>query len=108
MDIAFRPTSALADALRRREIGCVELLDHYLARIARLNPALNAVVTLDVERARARAAEADRALARGDVWGPLHGVPFTIKDSYETAGVRTTCGWDRTANHVPAEDAAVV
>ncbi len=108
MDVAHRSTTALAEALRRRELGCLELLDHYLARIERQNPRLNAVVTLDVERARARAAEADRALARGDVWGPLHGVPFTIKDSYETAGLRTTCGWEQIASHVPANDAVAV
>ena len=87
MDIAFRSTSALADAIRTREIGCLELLDHYLARVERLNPRLNAIVTLDVDaRARARAARPTSALARGEIWGPLHGVPFTIKDSFETAG----------------------
>jgi amidase len=108
MEIAFKSTAALADMLRRREIGCVELLDHYLARGERLNPRLNAIVTLDVERAHKRAADADRALARGETWGPLHGVPFTIKDSFETAGLRTTCGWEEIAQHVPAEDATVV
>jgi len=108
MDIAFRSTTALADALRRREIGCLELLDHYLARGERLNPRLNAIVTLDAARARERARDADRALARGESWGPLHGVPFTIKDSYETAGLRTTCGWQVIADHVPAADAIAV
>jgi amidase len=108
MDIAFRSTTALADALRRREIGCEELLGHYLSRIDRLNPRLNAVVTLDPERARARAREADAALARGQSWGPLHGVPFTIKDCLETASLRTTCGWMEIANHVPSADAITV
>src|SRR5262249_31937938 len=108
MDHAFASTTALAALLRRREIGCLELLDHYLARIARENPRLNAVVTLDAERARARAREADAALARGESWGPLHGVPFTVKDSFETAGLRTTCGWQQIADHVPEADAHVV
>src|SRR5689334_5578209 len=108
MDHAFASTAALARRLRQREIGCLELLDHYLARVQRLGPALNAIVTLDADRARARAREADRALARGEVWGPLHGVPFTIKDTFETAGLRTTCGWDAIADHIPAEDAIVV
>ncbi len=108
MDIAFRSTAALADTIRRREIGCLELLDHYLARGERLNPRVNAIVTLDVERARKRAREADQALARGELWGPLHGVPFTIKDTYETAGIRTTCGWTQIADHVPKEDATTV
>ncbi len=108
MDHAFASTTALAERLRRREIGCLELLEHYLARIARENPRLNAVVTLDAERARTRAREADAALARGESWGPLHGVPFTVKDSYETAGLRTTCGWVQIADHVPTADAHVV
>jgi amidase len=108
MDIAFASTADLAARLRRREIGALELLDHYLARIERLNRNLNAVVTLDVGRARARAGEADRALARGESWGPLHGVPFTVKDSFETEGLRTTCGWEAIAGHVPAADAEAV
>jgi amidase len=108
MDLPFRSTTALADAIRRREVGCLELLDRYLARGERLNPTVNAIVILDVERARDRAREADRALARGEVWGRLHGVPFTIKDSYETAGLRTTCGWQEIAEHVPKSDATVV
>jgi amidase len=108
MDVAFRSTTELAAAIRRREIGSRELLDHYLARVERLNPQLNAVVTLDAERARVRAGEADRALSRGEAWGPLHGVPFTIKDCYETAGLRTTCGWEQIASHVPATDATTV
>ncbi|MGH7893746.1 MAG: amidase family protein, partial [Candidatus Binatia bacterium] len=108
MDIAFRSTTALAAALARREIGSRELLDHYLARLGRLNPTLNAVVTLDAERARRRADEADAALARGETWGSLHGVPMTIKDSFETAGLRTTCGWEQIATHVPVTDALAV
>jgi amidase len=75
-----------------------------LRRIERLNPLLNAVVTLDAERALARARELDQLLARGQRVGPLHGLPITIKDAYQTAGMRTTCGtaeWD----HVPVRDA---
>jgi amidase len=106
-DIALQPAHALAEAIRRRELSSRELLEHYLARVERLNPTLNAVVTLDVDRARRAADDADSALARGDVIGPLHGVPMTIKDTYETAGLRTTCGlvaWD----HVPERDAEAV
>src|SRR5689334_21116377 len=108
MDIALRSTSALADAIRKREIGCLELLDHYLARVERLNPRLNAIVTRDVDAARKRATEADEALAKGRSWGPLHGVPYTIKDSFETAAMRTTCGWQVIESHVPATDAIAV
>jgi amidase len=95
----------LVDALRRREIGSRELLDGYLESI---DPELNAVVTLDVERARAEAAAADEAAARGEALGPLHGLPITVKDSIETAGLRSTCGVPRLAGHVPARDAVAV
>jgi amidase len=107
-DLAFRSATALAAALRRREIGCRELLDHYVARVERLNPALNAIVTLDLEAARARADEADAALASGEHWGPLHGVPMTIKDAFETMGLTTTCGYPPLAHYVPAHDAVAV
>ncbi len=106
-DIALQPAHALAEAIRRREVSSRELLEHYLARVERLNPALNAVVTLDPDGARMAADAADAALARGENVGPLHGVPMTIKDTYQTAGMRTTCGlaaWD----HVPEHDAEAV
>ncbi len=106
-DIALLPAHQLADAIRRREVSSRELLDHYLARVDRLNAPLNALVTLDSDGARRAADAADAALARGDVRGPLHGVPMTVKDSYETAGMRTTCGfkaWDQ----VPDRDAEAV
>jgi amidase len=106
-DIVFAPAHALADAIKRREVSSRELLDEYLTRIDRLNPAVNAVVTLDHDGARRAADAADAATARGLFFGPLHGVPMTIKDSLETAGMRTTCGvaaWD----HVPDRDAVAV
>jgi len=106
-DIAFQPARALAAAIRRREVSSRELLEHYLDRVEALNPPLNAVVTLDAEGARQAADAADEALARGGEIGPLHGVPMTIKDCYDTAGIRTTCGvedWDR----VPERDAEAV
>ena len=106
-EIVTRPAHELAVALRRREVSSRELLDCYLERVERLNPLLNAVVTLDPDGAQRAADAADAALARGDVYGPLHGVPMTIKDTYETAGIRTTCGleaWD----HVPERDAEAV
>ncbi len=107
-DLAFRTALDLAAAIRRREIGSRELLEHYLARFERLNPMINAVVTLDAEHARQRADEADRALARGEAHGPLHGVPMTIKDTFETAGIRTTAGAPMLSRHVPSRDAAAV
>jgi amidase len=107
VDIALQPAHRLAEAIRQRDISSRELLEHYLIRVERLNPPLNAVVTLDPDGARQAADDADAALARGEAMGPLHGVPMTIKDTYETAGMRTTCGleaWD----HVPERDAEAV
>src|SRR4029078_3387956 len=98
---------ALAEAIRNRDLSSRELLDHYLARVDALNGPLNAVVTLDPDGVRGAADAADAALAAGDDVGPLHGVPMTVKDTYQTAGMRTTCGlpaWD----HVPDHDAADV
>jgi amidase len=106
-DIALQPAHALAEAIRRRDVSSRELLEHYLSRIGRLNPPLNPVVTLDPDGARRTADAADAALCRGETGGPLHGIPMTIKDSYQTAGMRTTCGypaWD----HVPDNDADAV
>jgi amidase len=108
MELGFESAGELAAALRRRELGSRELLEHYLARIERWNPALNAVVALDAERARAAADAADRALARGEAAGALFGLPMTVKDTFETAGLRTTCGVPELAEHVPAADAISV
>src|SRR5687767_9977037 len=85
-DIAFAPARRLAAMIRKRKIGCLELLDHYLDRVRRYNPALNAIVVTDVPAARKRARAADRALARGEPWGPFHGVPMTIKEAIDVAG----------------------
>lgn len=98
----------LTAGLRRREISSRELLDHYLARIADDAGSVNAVVTLDVERATAAARAADEALAAGEPLGPLCGLPMTVKDTLETAGVRTTSGAAELADHVPVRDAISV
>lgn len=100
--------TTLRDRLARREVGSRELLEHLVARIAEHDGRIRAVVSLDLERARARADEADRALARGERWGPLHGLPMTIKDSIETAGLRTTSGTKVYEQHVPERDAPAV
>lgn len=101
---ATEAVAALADG----RIGSEELLDAQLARIAERNPLLNAVVALDEERARTRCREADAARARGGSWGPLHGLPITIKDAYETEGLVTTSGAPELAHHVPGTDADAV
>jgi amidase len=107
-DLAFRSARDLAAALRRREIGSLELLDHYLARVERWNPELGALVAFDVEGARARARAADEARGRGELWGPLHGLPMTIKDSIEVAGMPCTSGSPSLAAYVPAAHAPAV
>ena len=101
----FAPAVSLADAIARKEVSSVELLDAYLERIDKYNPAVNAVVALDADRARDWARSADEELARGSSRGPLHGVPMTIKDAFETEGVVTTSGAPELAAHVPARDA---
>src|SRR5258708_5212089 len=97
----------LADAIRTRRASSTEALEAHLARISEENPRLNAVITLDEEAARMQAREADEALARGEVWGPLHGVPMTLKDGHSTKGMRTTCGYEPLADYVPEEDGTV-
>ena len=106
-DAVFSSTIKLATAIREGQISAREGLSAHLAQIETHNPALNAVITLDAERASERAREADDALARGEAWGPLHGVPFTLKDAHATAGVRTTTGFPPLADYVPKEDGTV-
>ncbi|WP_095200951.1 amidase [Mesorhizobium carmichaelinearum] len=108
MDIAFSSTTELAAAIRNREISAVEALDAHLAQIDRHNAAINAVISLDREGARERAKKADAALARGATPGPLHGVPFTLKDTHETAGMKTTVGFPPLADYIARRDSPVV
>lgn len=107
-DLVYLPAHRLAQAIREREVTAVEVLEAHLCQIARHNPRLNAIITLDEASARQRAREADRALARGELWGPLHGLPVTVKDVFETAGMRTTAGYPPLATYVPQRDATVV
>jgi amidase len=104
----FSSAVELAAAVRARQISVRELVELYLARIEKHNPALNAVCTLDAAGARKRAREADEALSRGELWGALHGVPMTIKDALETAGLRTTGGHPPLRDYIPARDASAV
>jgi len=104
-ELHFRSATELTRALRHKEVSSVELLDHYLARVAKLNRRINAIVHLDAERARERARAADAALARGESWGALHGLPITIKDSFEVAGMPCTSGAPELAKHVPGASA---
>ena len=107
-EIALWTTTRQAQAIKSAEITSRQLLEAFAARIERINPQLNAVVTLDLDAARVAADEADAAVARGEELGPLHGVPVTIKDALETAGLRSTGGAVELHNNVPEQDAGVV
>ena len=98
----------LAAAIARRDVSSREALTHLVDRVDRLDGPLNIVVTRDLDRAYAAADAADAATAAGESSGPLHGVPITVKDSFSTAGMRTTSGAPELADHVPVEDAAPV
>jgi len=106
--LAFRSATALAAAIRAREIGCRELLEHYLERVHQHNPALNAIIVTDFRGAQRRADEADTALARGESWGPLHGLPTTVKESFDVAGLPTTWGLTELKDNVAGANALAV
>lgn len=107
-DLVFTPAHQLAQMIRERVVSAVEVLDAHLVQIAKHNSTLNAICTLDEQRVRQRAKLADEALARGENWGILHGVPITIKDIFETAGLRTTAGYQPLKDYIPQQDATVV
>ncbi|MGH7299146.1 MAG: amidase family protein, partial [Candidatus Rokuibacteriota bacterium] len=107
-DLHFRSAKQLASDIRRGKVGCLEALDAYLARVDRYNPRLNAIVASDVPGARGRARRADAALKKGKVWGPLHGVPMTVKESYDVVGMPTTWGLSELKDNVPPRNALAV
>ena len=85
MDLHFKPVAELARLIRERKVSAAEVLEHFLARVEKYNPKLNAIIWLDAERARERARKADAVLAKGELWGPLHGVPITVKHVFDSA-----------------------
>jgi len=107
-ELIFASATALAKAIRAKEVSSLEVVDAYLGRIEAVNPQLTAVVQLGADAARDQARAADAALARGEIKGPLHGVPMTIKDSLDTAGVISTGGTTGRRSFVPTRDATVV
>lgn len=107
-ELCFMPATELAARLRRKDVSAREVLEAHLAQIERVNPRVNAVVTLAADRARADAARADEAIARGTPLGPLHGLPIAHKDLVDTAGIRTTRGSPFYRNNVPTRDAAII
>lgn len=107
-EIVFKSAVELAQMIRDRKVSAIEVLEAHLDQIARCNPKLNAICTLDEDNARIRAKQADEALAKDENWGALHGVPVTIKDIFETAGLRTTAGYIPLKDYVRQADATVV
>lgn len=107
-ELHFKTALAIAREIREKRVSAVEALEHFLARMAAHNPKLNAIVQTDLERARADAGRADAALARGEVIGPLHGVPMTVKESFNVEGLPTTWGDPTFKDNIAAEDALAV
>ena len=103
-----RSATELTGLLADRVVSARELLAETRTQVEAVNPALNAVVTVDWDRAEAEAGAADEAAAAGRSLGPLHGLPMTVKDAVETAGLRTVCGSPDLRDHVPARDAPAV
>jgi amidase len=106
--VVERSASQLAALIREREISSAEVVRAHLDRIDEVNPRINALVAVARDRSLTEAAAADAALARGDDVGPLHGVPFTVKDCIDSEGVVTTWGTTGRASHVPDTDATVI
>ena len=104
----YQNARQLVQGIRKGEISSRALLETYIQRIQEKNPDLNAVVAMDLDAARKRADEADQATAKGESWGPLHGLPMTIKDTYEVTGMPCTAGAPRLRDHMPKKNAVGV
>src|SRR5882762_5782372 len=107
-DLNFLSAVVMADLVRQKEISPIELVDAHFARIAELNPRLNAFVALDEERARRDARTLEAEAVAGRIRGPLHGVPVSIKSAIATEGLRCESGTRLRAGYVAAHDAALV
>jgi amidase len=107
-DPEYLTAKQFKELLTSRRVSALELLELHLARVKKLNPVYNAVVALDEEGARQQARVADDAFARGIDLGPLHGIPMTIKDTFEVVGMPTTCGLEPLRDYRPSRDATAV
>jgi amidase len=107
-DICFLTATEMAELIRRKKLSAREVLDAHLKQIERVNPKVNAIVTLVADQAIDKARKADEAQARGTALGPLHGLPIAHKDLVETAGIRTTFGSRIFKDYVPKHDAILV
>jgi aspartyl-tRNA(Asn)/glutamyl-tRNA(Gln) amidotransferase subunit A len=107
-ELCYWSATALREAIARKHVSPVEVVDAILGQIERLNPMLNAYCTVTAEQARQEARIAELKVLRGEALGPLHGVPVSVKDTVWTAGVRTTMASAIYADFVPTEDAVIV
>jgi amidase len=107
-DLSSLSASKLVRALMNKRMNSLTLLEFYIERYERLNPRVNAIIATDFDNARKRAKDADIALAKGEVWGPLHGLPMTIKDSIAVVGMPYTFGLPNAKNFIPSANADVV
>src|SRR5579872_611805 len=107
-DLALLSIEYAASLVRRKAVSPVELTRACLERIEKLNPALNAFITVTAETAVAQARQAETQVQRGNWHGPLHGIPIALKDLFDTAGVRTTAASALFGDRVPKQDAEVV
>ncbi len=107
-ELVYISATSLARAIREKRVSSHEVVEAYIHRIEAVNPQLNAVVQLTADTALTQARQADFALARGEIKGPLHGVPITIKDSFDTEGIISTAGTKGRASYVPQQDATAV
>jgi amidase len=108
LEICFLPATELARRIRTKDISVREVMEAHLAQIERLNPKINAIVTLLPEQAVRQAIAADERLARGEEVGPLHGLPVAHKDLFLTRGIRTTFGSLVFEDFIPEEDDLIV
>ena len=107
-DLHYSTATELAEKIKNKQLGCLEILELYLSRIEKFNDTLNAIIILDKEGARSRAIEADEALAKGELWGPFHGVPMSIKESFDVAGQPSTFGVPAYKDNIANDDCLAV
>ncbi|TMI84978.1 MAG: hypothetical protein E6H04_00300, partial [Bacillati bacterium ANGP1] len=106
-ELCWTPGTELARMVRAKDVSPVDIVEAFLERIARINPRINAYCTVTADQARAAARAAEAAAGRGERLGPLHGVPFSLKDLTPTKGIRTTMGSKIFEHAVPQEDAVL-
>ena len=106
-EIIYSSAVSIRDAIKKREISSVEVVEAHLRRIEQVNPKLNAVVRICGDRAMEEARQADSKRSK-DALGPLHGVPITVKDSHDTEGIVSAAGTKGRAQFVPSKDSTVV